>query len=168
LAGRKNGAFNDKDKALIRLLQEELPICAEPYREIARRLGMEHQEVLERVKRWVDQGVIRRLGATVYHTKVGYKSNCMVVWRLDDPNRHREVGELFAKLPQVTHCYRRGAFKNWPYTLYTMIHGSTKEDIENLLNEMSAASGLKDYQTLFSVKEWKKSSMKYFSEKESF
>jgi len=155
------------DKKLIRILQEDLPLCSEPYGEIAESLGIEHAEVIEKIGRWVEQGVVRRFGATLYHQRVGYKANCMVVWKVDDPELSRQEGEILAGFPQVTHCYRRPPFENWPYTLYTMIHGSSTGEIDKIVSKMSAASGLTDYCKLKSVKEWKKTSMKYFSEKES-
>ncbi|HUU27872.1 MAG TPA: Lrp/AsnC family transcriptional regulator [archaeon] len=158
--------FSRREKALIRLLQEDLPVCPEPYQEIAARLGLKQEEVLAAVGRWVDCGVIRRFGATVRHFRMGYEANCMVVWKVDELSDHREAGALFATFPQVTHCYRRPPFRDWPYTLYTMVHGRSREEIDNTLAKMSAASGLKDYRLLFSVREWKKTSMKYFSEKE--
>ena len=155
------------DKKLIRILQEELPLCPEPYREIARRVGLEQAEVIERVGRWVEQGVIRRFGATLYHQRVGYRANCMVVWKVDEPELSGEKGEILAGFAQVTHCYSRPPFEGWPYTLYTMIHGSSAGEIDKIISEMSAATGLTEYCKLKSVKEWKKTSMKYFSEKES-
>lgn len=154
------------EKKLIRLLQEDLPLCSEPYSEIAEKVGMEKAEVIEKVGRWVEQGVIRRFGATLYHQRLGYKANCMVVWKVSDPELSKQKGEILAGFPQVTHCYRRPPFANWPYTLYTMIHGSSSEEIDKIVSELSAASGLTDYRRLNSVKEWKKTSMKYFSEKE--
>jgi len=156
-----------KDKKLIRILQQELPLSPEPYREIAETLGMKQEEVLEKVGRWVEQGVIRRLGATLYHQRAGFKANCMVVWKVDDPQWSKKKGEILAGFQQVSHCYRRPRFEGWPYTLYTMVHGSSNEEVEKIVSEMSAASGLRNYCKLNSVKEWKKTSMKYFSQKES-
>ena len=156
--------FSETDRALISILQEDLPLVPEPYAEIAGRLGMTEEEVLARVRRWRTQGVIRRFGASVRHRQMGYKANCMVVWRVDDPGEQRRVGELFAVLPQVTHCYLRPTFKDWPYNLYTMIHGADRAEIEELVAEMSQVSGVGEYRAVFSIKEWKKTSMKYFSE----
>jgi DNA-binding Lrp family transcriptional regulator len=156
--------FSETDRALIRILQEDLPLVPEPYAEIAGRLGMTEEEVLARVRRWRTQGVIRRFGASVRHRKMGYKANCMVVWRVDGLGEQRRVGGLFAALPQVTHCYLRPTFKDWPYNLYTMIHGADRAEIEELVAEMSQVSGVGEYRAVFSIKEWKKTSMKYFSE----
>ncbi|MFC1614724.1 AsnC family transcriptional regulator [Gemmatimonadota bacterium] len=163
MAENQDTSFSETDKALVRILQEELPLTSEPYAEIAGRLGLEEKEVIERVGRWCEQGVIRRFGASVRHRRMGYKTNCMVVWRVDNPDEQRRVSELFTALERVTHCYRRSAFKDWPYNLYTMIHGSGREDIDRLIAEMSSASGINEYRTVFSVKEWKKTSMKYFN-----
>ncbi|MEA1996199.1 MAG: Lrp/AsnC family transcriptional regulator [Gemmatimonadota bacterium] len=158
--------LSERDKTLIRLLQEGLPVCAEPYAEIAARAGLPESEVIGKVGGWLAQGVIRRLGATVRHREVGYRANCMVVWKLGDQARHREVGTLFSSFSQVSHCYRRPAFEDWPYTLYTMVHGPHREDIHSTVARMSSASGIEDYLMVFSVKEWKKTAKKYFSEKE--
>lgn len=157
--------LSGKDKALIRVLQEDLPICPEPYHEIARRLGMNPDEVISKVRVWTESGVIRRFGASVRHRSMGYKSNCMVVWNAPE-GRVAEAGHLFAGFPEVTHCYRRPTFPGWPYCLYTMIHGTDREGIEALARRMSEAAGLDDYKMVYSVREWKKTSMKYFSEKE--
>jgi siroheme decarboxylase len=157
-------SWSEKDKILIRLLQEDLPVCAEPYREVARLAGMEQVEVLARVREWIGRGVIRRLGASVRHVELGYKANCMVVWQVEGAEEARRAGETLAGFREVTHCYRRPAFDGWPYTLYTMVHGRDREDIANLVRRMAAAAGLSEYRMLYSVKEWKKTSMKYFPE----
>ena len=158
--------LSDKDKKLIRLLQESLPLTARPYAALAEQAGLSESEVLEKVKGWVDAGIIRRFGATVRHQRMGYSANCMVVWPVTDPVEADRLGELFSSFPEVTHCYRRPAFEGWPFTLYTMVHSTSQEGIDRTLERMKQASGLSDYRGLFSEKEWKKSSMKYFSEEE--
>jgi len=165
MSGTGRSVFDERDRALIRLLQEDIPICERPYNEIAARLGLAPEEVLSRVKLWTGSGVIRRFGASVRHVRMGYKANCMVVWNVE-PEAAAAAGQTFAGFSEVTHCYRRPAFPGWPYTLYTMVHGADKAAIEALVSRMSAASGLSDYRMVYSVREWKKTSMKYFSEKE--
>ena len=164
--GKHELKLSDKDKKLIRILQDELPLTAEPYREIAKRVGMGQAEVVSRVKQWVDSGVIRRFGATVRHQRMGYTANCMVVWKIEGSADPAEFGKILAGFPEVTHCYRRATFEGWPYSLYTMIHGSSPEDIEGTLSRMKEATGLNECRELDSLKEWKKTSMKYFSEEE--
>ncbi|OGG05433.1 MAG: hypothetical protein A3F83_06205 [Candidatus Glassbacteria bacterium RIFCSPLOWO2_12_FULL_58_11] len=167
MAGKPENTFTEKDKELIRILQEDIPLCPQPYQEIARRVGLEHREVLERVGQWAASGLVRRFGATLYHQRAGFKANCMVAWQVPKPAQSREKGEIFSKFPQVTHCYRRPPFEGWPYTLYTMIHGSSMEEIDGYVEQMSRASGLEEREKLFSVREWKKTSMKYFGEEDA-
>ncbi len=126
---REQPSFPPMERRLIAALEQGLPLVPAPYRELARRLGLDPAWVLATVGRWVREGVIRRLGATVRHHRVGYTFNCMVAWRLEDPSRHREAGERLAEFPEVTHCYRRPPFPGWPYTLYTMVHGGSEQEL---------------------------------------
>ncbi|MEA2064546.1 MAG: AsnC family transcriptional regulator, partial [Gemmatimonadota bacterium] len=137
----KSHFFSDQDRALIRILQQDLPLCERPYAEVAAGLGLTEQEVLGRVKDWIRNGVIRRLGATVSHRQVGYRAGCMVVWRVEHEAEQARVGGMFASLEQVTHCYLRPALEGWPYNLYTMVHGADTAEIEALVEQMSADSG---------------------------
>ena len=159
-------SLSEQDKRLIRLLQESLPLTSRPYAELAERVGMSEREVLDKVAGWVESGIIRRFGATVRHQKMGYSANCMVVWPVTDPDEADRLGGIFAAFPEVTHCYRRPAFNGWPYTLYTMVHSTSQEGIDQTLERMKQASSLSECRSLYSEKEWKKSSMKYFHEEE--
>jgi DNA-binding Lrp family transcriptional regulator len=166
MTGEHKRFFSEKEKELIKTLQQDLPLCPEPYRQIADCLGLKEEEVLETIGRWKDEGVIRRFGATVRHHEVGYQANCMVVWKLEDHSLHQETGKILSSFPQVSHCYCRPAFDCWPYTIYTMVHGGSREEIEKTVAEMSVAAGIIDCRKLYSVREWKKTSMKYFGIKE--
>lgn len=166
MTGEHTRFFSEKEKELIKILQEDLPLCPEPYRQIADSLGLSEEEVLETIRRWKEEGVIRRFGATVRHHEVGYQANCMVAWKLEDHSLHRETGNILSSFPQVSHCYRRPAFDGWPYTIYTMIHGGSRGEIEKTVSGMAAAAGIRDYRKLYSVREWKKTSMRYFGIKE--
>ena len=164
MTGKRQPEFSETDKALIRILQQDLPLVQYPYAEVAHRGGLSEEEVLGRVRLWCDSGIIRRLGASLRHRRVGYRTNCMVVWRVEEPKEQQRVGELFAGFERVTHCYLRPTFRDWPFNLYTMIHGADRKEVDNLISEMSAASGVEQYHTVYSIKEWKKTSMKYFGE----
>jgi siroheme decarboxylase len=166
MSGKVNLNLSEQDKTLIRLLQQELPLVSCPYEELGRQVGLDEQEVLQRVSCWVESGIIRRFGATVRHQRVGYSANCMVVWKAADDQQADLVGEVFSGFTEVTHCYRRPRFEDWPYTLYTMVHSTSEQGIERTLERMKQASGLTECRGLFSEKEWKKTSMKYFSEQE--
>ncbi len=166
MSGNAKVKMGEQDRKLIRLLQEELPLVSNPYEELGRRVGLSESEVLRRVAAWVDSGVIRRFGATVRHQRVGYSYNSMVVWKVTDPEAADRAGEIFAGFAEVTHCYRRPQFEGWPYTLYTMVHSTSEQGIGQTLEKMKQASGLREHRGLVSEKEWKKTSMKYFSEQE--
>lgn len=153
--------ITELDKKIIRLLQEDLPICAEPYKQIAKELAMEEEELLNKIQQYVDYGIIRRLGAVLRHRKAGITANAMVVWGVE-PSRIAEVGKSMAAFPEVTHCYERSTYLDWPYNLFTMIHGNSKEDCYEIADKLSKTFDISNYQLLFSSEELKKTSMKYF------
>ncbi len=151
------------EKNIVRELQAGLPLVSRPFAELASKLNITEEEMMAKVKELKEKGYLRRIGAVLYHQRVGYTANAMVVWRVPE-ERVEEVGHKLAARPEVTHCYLRKTYDNWPYNLYTMIHRQTKEACQALAKELSEAVGVEDYQLLFSTKELKKSSMKYFSD----
>ncbi|MGB9905489.1 MAG: Lrp/AsnC family transcriptional regulator [Desulfotomaculales bacterium] len=155
--------LNKLDRALVRELQEGLPLVKRPFLAIARKLQITEEEVLAKIEEFLANGVIRRFGAAVRHQDLGFVANAMVVWRVP-PERTREVGQIMASFPEVTHCYERACPPGWPYNLYTVLHGRTEEECRAVAARLSAASGITDYQVLMSTAELKKSSMKYFTE----
>jgi DNA-binding Lrp family transcriptional regulator len=108
-----------------------------------------------------ETGEIRRFGATLKHQKAGYGANVMAAWFVDEQDVDR-VGALMAKRPEISHCYHRVTCLEWPYNLYTMIHGRTPEDCQAVVAAIAAETGLDDFALLFSLKELKKVSMRYF------
>ncbi len=157
--------LNKLERALVRELQEGLPLVKRPFLEIAQKLKISEEEVLARVRDFMQRGIIRRFGAAVRHQDLGYVANAMVVWRVPD-ERVPEVGRIMSSFPEVTHCYERARDPQWPYNLYTVVHGQTEEQCREIAARLSAAAGINDYQVLFSTAELKKSSMKYFLEDE--
>jgi DNA-binding Lrp family transcriptional regulator len=150
-----------QEKRIIGLLQEGLPLTERPFRDIAEGLGIGEDELLAQINSLLERGLIRRFGATLRQRAVGYTENAMVVWNVPD-ERADAVGELFARLPQVTHCYRRPRRANWPYNIFTMIHGDTRDYTRETAEKMALAADQTDYALLHSTKELKKSSMRYF------
>ncbi|MBE3587215.1 MAG: AsnC family transcriptional regulator, partial [Thermoanaerobacteraceae bacterium] len=151
--------LSEQDKAIIRALQEGLPLVSRPYRALAEKLGMDEEELLARVKDFIHRGIIRRFGAAVRHQDLGYVANAMVVWEVPE-ERVEEVGRLMASFTEVSHCYQRPAHPpRWPYNLFTVVHGQTAEDCRNIALKLSRVSGIENYRLLFSVAELKKSSM---------
>ncbi len=154
--------LDDLDKEIIQVLQEGLPLVKRPFLALAQKLGISEEELLAKVRDFLAQGIIRRFGAVVRHQDLGYTSNVMVVWEVPE-KRLEEVGHLMAGFDQVSHCYQRfPSLPEWPYNLYTMIHGRTPEECYRVVKALSQVSGISNYQMLFSLEELKKASMKYF------
>ena len=149
------------DKKIIAQIQGDIPLEARPFAAIAARLGIQETEVIERIRRLKAHGTIRRFGATLRHQEAGFGANAMVAWRVPD-ERIDEVGEALARFPAVTHCYHRPPQGEWPFNLYTMVHGSSREECRRMAREMSEAVQIRDYTLLFSEREFKKTSMAYF------
>ncbi|RJQ31479.1 MAG: Lrp/AsnC family transcriptional regulator [Actinobacteria bacterium] len=152
----------DKDTKLIRLLQENLPLTQKPFCTIAKKLGLSEAQVLKRVNDWLDVGVIRRLGAVVNHHQAGISANGMVVWQVP-ASKVKKTGETMACFKEVTHCYERPTFPGWKYNLYTMVHGKNRKACQEIANQISKKVHIKDYKVIFSNKQYKKTSMKYFA-----
>ena len=108
-------------------LQGDLDDSPEPYARIAEELDVTESEVIRRIRRMMDEGVIRRLGAMIRHIEAGIGYNGMVVWKID-PQRLDETGKTLAKFPEVTHCYERPPFGEKGGTLFTMVHASSESD----------------------------------------
>ncbi len=158
------------ERELAVLLQGDVAGSATPFAAIAaslRRRGVDADEAwaLERTREWVDTGVIRRFGAAIRHHETGFTSNAMGVWVCPE-ERIEEVGTTMASFPEVSHCYQRPIAPTWPGNLYTMIHGRSREDVETTASRIRDAVGLEMPRLLYSLKEFKKTSMTYFAEGE--
>jgi len=154
--------FTDTEKRILALAGADLPDSPTPFSDIAAAAGCAEAEVLELLSRLKDGGIIRRFGATLRHQKAGYGHNAMVAWRVDDEEEALRVGELMAARPEISHCYIRRTYPQWKYNLYTMIHGKNPGDTAKVVEEIAAATGVDDHQTLASLRELKKTSMRYF------
>jgi DNA-binding Lrp family transcriptional regulator len=128
---------------------------------MAQTLGMTEAALISEVKRLAGRGLIRRFGATVRHQDLGYVANAMVVWDVPD-SQVDEAGRIMAGFSEVSHCYRRTRHSRWPFNLYTMVHGKTREECLHTVEKIARAAGLDKYRLLFSAAELKKSSMRYF------
>jgi len=154
---------SDGDKQFIRELQKDVEIIHEPFNEPAKRLGMSVDQLFEEAKRYERIGVMRRFAAILRHRDAGFVANGMIVWKVPE-DKIGEVGMKLAEFPQVSHCYRRPVYNDWPYSLFSMVHARTKESCEKIAIEMSKYIGIKDYRILFSSREFKKERVKYFEE----
>jgi len=150
-----------QDRRLLAQIQGDLPVSLTPFAEVARRAGWNEEKLLRRVRGFVRRGMIRRFGAILRHQKAGYQGNAMAVWKVREDQVSRASRQV-ASFPAVSHCYLRTPLPEWPFNLYTMIHGRSEEDCRRIAGRISRQTGLKDYRLLFSRREHKKSSMTYF------
>jgi len=153
--------LDDLDKKIIHYLQGDLPLTARPFAVLAERIGIDEGELLDRIKLLKEQGILRRLGATLYHQRVGFKANGMVAWCVPD-DKIDETGFLMAAFKEVSHCYQRKIQDKWKYNIYTMIHGKNKKDCQGIVKRIAEKTEIKDYVLFFTLKEYKKTSPRYF------
>ncbi len=151
------------EKRLILALQRDLEIEPRPFLDLAGRLGLEEEKVLAAIRGLMDKGYIRRFGATLRHQKSGYEANALVAWTVAEADL-RPIGRKMAAHRAVTLCYARRPAPAWPYNLYTMVHGRTREECLEIAARLARETGLSDYQVLFSESELKKTTMRYFRE----
>jgi DNA-binding Lrp family transcriptional regulator len=156
-------AFSEQEKQLIRELQGDIPIVSMPFYEIGKRVGVSEGQVMDTIKRWKKEGLIRRFGSVLRHYKAGIATNAMIVWSVPN-DRTMEVGPVMASFSQVSHCYERPVLPQWSYNIYTMVHAGSKEECQAIAEKIAEKTGIDDYQMLFSTKEYKKSSMQYLAD----
>ena len=152
----------DWDIKLILELQKDLPSSLEPYREWADNLGITTAQLYDEAARFIKKQQMRRFSAVLYHRKVGFTANGMGVWKVP-PERVEELGPVMAGFRAVSHSYQRPVYPDWPYPLFTMVHGKTHEECEQVLGAISEKTGIKEYAVLYSVLEYKKIRVKYFT-----
>ena len=145
----------DLDIKLIKYTQDGLPLTKTPYKDIADGMDMTEEEVIDRLKSLLESGKIRRLAASIAHRKIGINSNAMTVWKVPQ-DKVDECGKIMAAFEEVTHCYERPTFPGWEYNVFTMIHGYTDEECENVIERIKQETGLSDYVMLYSEREFKK------------
>jgi siroheme decarboxylase len=154
------------DKRILVTLQGDLSDFPEPFSRMAADLNVPENEVIQRIRKMQEQGIIRRIGAMIRHIEAGIGFNGMVVWKVE-PERVEEVGSLLAGFSEVTHCYERPPFGENGGTLFTMVHSSSEEGCLEIVRRMSETVRVKDFEILYSERELKKVSMTYFDDEDS-
>jgi DNA-binding Lrp family transcriptional regulator len=152
-----------EDRALIRIVQHGLPLVSRPYADIAERLSTTEQDVINRLQKLVNDGSIKRYGVVVRHRELGYRANGMVVWDVPD-NRVSELGSCIGRFPCVTLSYRRPRrLPQWPYNLFTMVHGRNREEVKQKVEEIVETCGLQDisHTIIFSTRRFKQRGASY-------
>jgi Transcriptional regulators len=154
--------FTEQERAILRVVQKNLPDSLTPYADIAASLGVDEADVLALLRELKEQGAIRRFGASLKHQKAGFSHNAMVAWIVsrDDVDK---AGHEAAKHPLISHCYYRpSSAADWPYEFYTMIHGRSPDEYKDVIDTLVQTTVLRKYAVLTSLKELKKTSMTYF------
>jgi len=151
-----------RDIAAIRALQGDLRPVVAPFAVPAERHGFTVPELLERAAALQATGQMRRFAAVIYHRSAGCVYNGMGVWRVPE-ERVEEVGLQMAAFRGVSHCYQRPVYPDWPYNVFSMTHGRSKDECEAVLDAIAAETGLDERVVLYSTKEWKKTRLVYFS-----
>ncbi|MGM0953930.1 MAG: Lrp/AsnC family transcriptional regulator [Pseudomonadota bacterium] len=133
--------LTQKDRELILATQDGLPLVSDPWAELGQQLGMPADEVLQRFQQMQENGVIRRVAAVPNHYRLGYKFNGMTVWDIHD-GAIAEMGQQVGNLPFVSHCYRRPRhLPYWSYNLFAMVHGTSREEVEDKAGKIRALLG---------------------------
>jgi len=152
-----------EDVATIRATQGPMPAVSEPFAPAAERLGVEQEEVFARLESLRERKALRRVAAILFHRRAGFSANGMGVWTVP-PDRVVELGRQMAATRGISHCYERPTYADWPYALFTMAHGRSKEECDAILDSISAATGIRERATLYSSTEYKKTRMIYFTD----
>jgi DNA-binding Lrp family transcriptional regulator len=161
----KNIEFNptEQDKDFIRELQKDMEIIDEPFVKAAKNLGITEDEVFAKMKHYEDVGVMRRFAAILRHRQVGFTANGMIVWKVPE-DRITSVGETLGSFPQVSHCYERPTYDDWPYNVFSMIHCKTHDEAYDVAKTIQNQINVNEYKILFSSREFKKTRVEYFVE----
>ena len=149
------------DRKIIAYLQGDLELSSRPFAGLAADLGVTEAEVVERIRAMAQSGTMRRFGATLRHQRSGFPANVMVAWNVAE-DQVLGAGKILSSFRQVSHCYWRERCGGFPYNVYTMVHGQSQEECREVVEQMSRKAGQKDFALLFSKKELKKTSMRYF------
>lgn len=153
----------EDDKEFIRQLQKDLEITERPFLQAATNLGITEEQIFEKMKHYEEIGVMRRFAAILRHRDVGFLANGMIVWKVPE-ERIEEVGAKLGAFPQISHCYQRPTYPDWPYNVFSMIHCKGTEEAEEMAKTIQNQIGVSEYRILFSTREFKKTRVEYFVE----
>lgn len=156
---------NETDKEFIRQLQKDLPVIDRPFLASAQALGMTESQVFEKLRYYEEIGVMRRYAAILRHRDAGFVANGMIVWRVPE-NKIESVGEKLGAFPQISHCYQRPVYADWPYNVFSMVHCKSVGEAETMAKDIQKHIQVEDYRILFSSREFKKTRVEYFTESE--
>ncbi len=155
--------LTDLDYAVIKTLQGDMPVISEPYAPAAEQLGIGVPALLDQLESMRERGALRRVAAILFHRRAGFSANGMGVWNVP-ADRIMEIGPQMASYRGISHCYQRPTYEDWPYSVFTMAHGRSKEECDEILETIGRETGIEDRATLYSSTEYKKIRLLYFTD----
>ncbi|RLA79790.1 MAG: Lrp/AsnC family transcriptional regulator [Epsilonproteobacteria bacterium] len=147
---------------VIRLAQYDIEMVSEPFAKMINEIGIDYDTFFKILKELQEAGVMRRFASILNHRKAGFNANAMVVWDVDEANGE-EIGANAAAFSAVSHCYLRPKYDNWPFNLFTMVHGKTTEETNGIIADMAKEIPNKSHMPLYSSREFKKIRIEYFT-----
>jgi siroheme decarboxylase len=156
--------YDERDVAVVRATQGDLPVVPEPYAAAAAQLGWTQAALLEHMAGMKERGLLRRVAAILFHRRAGFSANGMGVWQVPE-DRIAELGPRMAAYRGISHCYQRPTYPDWPYSVFTMAHGRSKEECDAILDAINdQIEGIEGRATLYSSTEFKKIRLVYFTD----
>ena len=155
--------YDEHDIAVIRALQGDMPVIEEPFAPAAAELGIPQAQLLEHLRGMQERRLLRRVAAILFHRRAGFSANGMGVWKVPE-ERVMELGPRMAAFRGISHCYQRPTYADWPYSIFTMAHGRSKEECDAILDSIADHTGIDERATLYSSTEFKKIRLLYFTE----
>ncbi|MGI8413025.1 MAG: siroheme decarboxylase subunit alpha [Solirubrobacteraceae bacterium] len=155
--------YDELDIAVIGALQGAMPVISEPYGPAAAQLGMSQERLLAHLEGMQERRLLRRVAAILFHRRAGFSANGMGVWKVPE-ERIMELGPRMAAFRGISHCYQRPIYEDWPYSVFTMAHGRSKEQCDAILDSIATSTGIEERTTLYSSTEFKKVRLLYFTE----
>jgi siroheme decarboxylase len=155
--------LSDRDIAVIRATQGPMEVVSEPFAGAAAELGISQGGLLEHLESMKGRRALRRVAAILFHRRAGFSANGMGVWKVPE-DRVLEVGPRMASFRGISHCYQRPTYADWPYSVFTMAHGRSKEECDAILDSIAEDTGIHERRTLYSSTEFKKVRLRYFTD----
>ncbi len=155
--------LSEADVETIRATQGPMPVVPEPYKPAAEQLGIDVGKLLEHLEGMKERKLLRRVAAILFHRRAGFSANGMGVWKVPE-GEELEYGKRMAAYRGISHCYQRPTYADWPYSVFTMAHGRSKEECDAILDAIAADTGVEERATLYSSTEFKKIRLLYFTD----
>ncbi|MFZ0377542.1 MAG: AsnC family transcriptional regulator [Solirubrobacteraceae bacterium] len=154
--------YDEFDIEVIRATQGDMPVVPEPYAQAAEKLQISQERLLSHLEHMQERRLLRRVAAILYHRRAGFSANGMGVWKVPD-ERVMELGPQMAAFRGISHCYQRPTYQDWPYSIFTMAHGRSKDECDAILDSIATHTGVSERATLYSSTEFKKIRLLYFT-----